>query len=94
MIVKKYLRTYFVFDVLATLPMWMIEQNDEVGRIGNVLRISRLTRIIYIFRAFKFMKITKLFTSKTSVSFQVKYRGLIRLTLFFFVVLVILHFSA
>ena len=72
-----YLKSYFVFDVLATLPIWLIESDNSINHAGSILRVFRLTRIIYIFRAFKFMKMTKVFATKTSVSFQVKYRGCI-----------------
>jgi CRP-like cAMP-binding protein len=42
----------------------------------------------------KFMKMRKMFGTSSSLSFQVKYRGLIRLLLFLFVVMIFLHYSA
>lgn len=93
-IAVNYLKSYFFFDMIATFPLFVFEKDDNIGHAGSLLRISRLTRILYIFRAMKFFKMKKIFGTGSSLSFQVKYRGVINVLLFLSIAVIILHFSA
>jgi len=91
LIVRHYLRTWFVVDVLSVLPfdvLAMTAQSDVFSRL-KLLRVMRLTRLLKLFRLVRGMRMLR----RYELEFGISYRKL-TLSRLFVVVIVSAHWIA
>ncbi len=55
-IAKKYLSTWFLIDLLASVPMGFVSKFFTVGRLGKIIGILRLNRLLKMLRISKALK--------------------------------------
>lgn len=52
-IAVKYLKTFFILDLLAVLPFEYMQQDNNVGVVGPAFRFPRIIRIIRLVKVFR-----------------------------------------
>jgi voltage-gated potassium channel len=55
-IAKKYLSSWFIIDLLASVPMCFVSKFFTVGRLGKIVGILRLNRLLKLLRISKSLK--------------------------------------
>jgi hypothetical protein len=70
-IAKNYLKSWFVIDIVTTIPFSMIEKlNTDVGAASDskALRLARIPRLYRLLRIFRLLRILKLLKKETTSS--------------------------
>ncbi len=102
MIVKHYLRTYFIIDLIATVPidkiLELILDDSPVHGLNKAGKLSKLPRLMKILRITKLLKVLRLYRFKKWIrDIQLNYsihHGLTRLLNIVLVVLGATHIVA
>eukprot|EP01006_Ploeotia_vitrea_P007575 TRINITY_DN17489_c0_g1_i1.p1 TRINITY_DN17489_c0_g1~~TRINITY_DN17489_c0_g1_i1.p1 ORF type:complete len:759 (-),score=368.03 TRINITY_DN17489_c0_g1_i1:61-2133(-) len=94
MIVKHYLRTWFVLDLIATFPFYLISRDNvtrvsSFARVPRLLKLFRLVRLLKLLRAYRFRKYFQRLEYSPSI-----HPGLFRIIKLFSIMLCFAHFSA
>lgn len=92
-----YLKGFMIIDIISITPFYLLEQGTII-KSNALLRIVRITSITRVLRGSKIVKLIKYLKHSESIANIIKfmklYRGVIRLLLLLFSVLVMSHFVA
>jgi len=93
-IAKKYLKTYFFIDLLATFPFGLVLNNSAktLNKTGKLARLPRLVKFLRLMRMLKLMRIYKLtqFITKVEHDFNI-HHGVTKMVKIISVVVMVTH---
>lgn len=93
---RRYLRKWFIFDVLATVPWDTIALAADVDKsIPHLLQLPRFVRLVRLFKLFRLVKIFQLQQKFTWIEIKLRLKyGYLRLAGLFSTVIFLAHFFA
>lgn len=94
LIAKRYMRSWFLIDVVATIPFYLFLP-QSAGRVTSTLKLYRLVRLLKMLRVMQVLKGTKFQTLTFYLTYNPKiHPGLVRMLQAIFFLFLAGHFSA
>ncbi|MES1908364.1 MAG: hypothetical protein MHM6MM_001316 [Cercozoa sp. M6MM] len=94
LIAKRYVKGWFVLDVLATFPFQLFVEGG-IADLKQVLRVPRLLKIVRLMRLFKLLRAYRFKKFFEAIEYSPRiHQGFLRLTRLFVIILTFGHFSA
>ena len=98
LISKKYLKRWFLIDLLTSLPISLIVEvvvdDESTGSTVSALRLSRFLRFARIARIFKAVKLKRLFVKMEEFFYSSVFNGIKGLVGLLFMILLLAHWVA
>jgi hyperpolarization activated cyclic nucleotide-gated potassium channel 2 len=93
-IAKHYIRTWFLLDLVASFPVYLVDDVGSPNRLTRLARLPRLLRLLRMLRLVRLLRLLRLnrYVDRLQLVFQLN-SGAIRAASFFFWFLAVVHIT-